>query len=196
MPFRTRHEEGGFTLIELLIAITVSGLILSALTTGFITVIRGTKDLHDRFVQSHDAHVLAAYFPSDVQSADPNLPYSTSPTATWPAVCTGSAPVGEPNVLQLQWSESTTQFAVSYRRRDVPVQPNENVRYELVRYFCSGATLKSEVVAHNIASPAAPTITGQAISMTLVSVPAPSSSTAGNYSFTFTGRMRTPVPPP
>src|SRR5437899_11658830 len=162
MPYRTGHDERGFTLIELLIAITVSGLILSALTTGFIVMIRGTKDLHDRFVQTHDAQLLAAYFPSDVQSADPNITPSTNASA-WAPCPAASNPGGSvPNVLQLQWSETngatTTSFAVSYRTRQVPVVAGETVRYELVRYFCSGSTVNSTVVAHNIASPAAPVI--------------------------------------
>lgn len=198
MPDQSTRRDQGFTLIELMIAITVSGLILSALSLGFITTIRGTKDLHDRFVQSHDAQLLAAYFPADVQSADPTLPLSTSASA-W-APCTGTSPASEPNILHMQWTETngaaTTAFAVSYRTRQVPVVPNENVRYQLVRYFCYGSAVKSDVVAHNIASPAPPTINGQTVSLTLTSVPGPVTSTAGDYSFTFSGRMRTPVPPP
>src|SRR5437763_13707933 len=114
MRFRTRHEEGGFTLIELLIAITVSGLILSALTTAFITTIRGTKDLHDRFVQSHDAQLLAAYFPSDVQSADPNIPISTSASAWAPCPAASNPGASVPNVLQLQWSETNGATTTSF----------------------------------------------------------------------------------
>src|SRR5581483_1643876 len=109
-------------------------------------------------------------------------------------------PAGTTNILGMQWSETvgatTTPFAVSYRLR--PAASGSN--YELVRYFCSGGTVRSDVVAHSLAGPAfqptVPAPTGQTITMTLVAVPPSANSPAGNYSFTFSGNMRTPVPPP
>jgi prepilin-type N-terminal cleavage/methylation domain-containing protein len=204
MMDETRSSEHGFTLIELLIAMMVSGLILAAASTGFITTARGMVDLHDRFVQSHDAQLLAAYFPSDVQSANPNLGVDTNPGA-W-AICAGSAPADD-NVLQLQWVETTgavaTPFAVSYRTREVPRPSPAPADWQLVRYYCSGTTVHSDVVAHNLAqqvgttAPPLPKVdptpfTGRKLTLTLFSAPA----TAGPYSYTFSGQMRTPIPPP
>ena len=204
MMDETRSGERGFTLIELLIAMMVSGLILAAASTGFITTARGMVGLHDRFVQSHDAQLLAAYFPSDVQSANPNLGIETFDTnsGAW-AVCAGPAPADD-NMLQLQWAETTgvvaTQFAVSYRIREVPRPPPAPSDWQLVRYFCSGTTVNSDVVAHNLAeqvgttSPPLPKVefAGRKLTLTLFSAP----STVGDYSYTFSGQMRTPIPPP
>src|SRR5687767_3861800 len=106
---------------------------MSVEVTIFITIARVTKDLHARFPQSQEAQLLATYFPSDVQSADPNLAPDTDEAAGW-AVCTGTAPSDTTNVLQLRWSETsgagTTNFAAGYRTRP------SGTDWQLVRYFC------------------------------------------------------------
>src|SRR5437764_15001712 len=108
---RLRTQEGGFTLIELLMAITLSGIILGAVSTGFLVMMKGTQNVHDRFVESHDAQLLATYLPSDVQSANPTL--IDDPDVS---ECTGTSGT---HVLRLLWTESDgtnkTVFSASYQ---------------------------------------------------------------------------------
>src|SRR5687767_5573095 len=123
------HGDQGFTLIELLVAIMISGLILGALTTGFIVTLKGTKGTHERLVESHDAQLLAAYLPSDAQSADPALIALDGPAVTATTTPTGCGagsvpPGGSTNRLRLQWTElasdaTLTGFSVSYRLEGV-----------------------------------------------------------------------------
>jgi prepilin-type N-terminal cleavage/methylation domain-containing protein len=197
MNRQANSRESGFTLLELLIAIALSGILMTAAVTSFITVARGTKDLHDRFLQSQDAQLLATYFPSDAQSADPNITPDTDATAGW-AVCTGTAPSGTTNVLQLRWSETsgagTTNFAAGYRTRQ------SGTDWQLVRYFCADtlpAIFESHPVARNLADQTIPanrpvvnTATPRLITMKLFAF----SSDIGDYDYTFKGRMRTPLP--
>lgn len=199
MKHQAVRHEGGFTLIELLIATVVAGILMSAVVTSFVATANGTKDLHDRFVQSQDAQLLAAHFPSDVQSADPNIAVDTAQTtaAGW-AVCSGAAPAGTTNVLQLRWNETsgatTTQFAAAYRTRQ------SGTDWQLVRYFCADSTpavLQSQVVAHRLGDqtdvtkrPVVDTSTPRLLTLKMFAF----SSTVGDYSYTFKGRMRTPLP--
>jgi prepilin-type N-terminal cleavage/methylation domain-containing protein len=129
----SKRGEQGFTLIELLIAMTVSGLIISALVVGFITTMRGTASAHDRFVASNGNHTLATYFASDVQSANATM---VSTVGTADSGCATTEP-STTNVLRLQWIEMPTltkmnAFSVSYRTRQI------GTSWQLVRYACSG----------------------------------------------------------
>jgi prepilin-type N-terminal cleavage/methylation domain-containing protein len=170
LPDESRRGEEGFTLIELLVAIMVSGLILSAITTGFITAVRGTAGAHDRFVASNAAQTLATYFTSDVQSANPAM---VSTASADPTGCS-TTPAGT-NVLRLQWSQieaggtasKMSAFSVAYRMQQ-PAGPGSE--WQLARYYCtgfedpvsSGATVSSilsshaptsHVVAHDLSDP-------------------------------------------
>lgn len=150
IPNQRSSREEGFTLIELLMAITISGVILSALAMGFIVALRGTAGAHDRFVASNGNHTLATYFSSDVHGANPTM-VSTA------AVDSGCAttPAGTTNVLRLQWTELLTPtkmnaFSVSYRTRQAGSD------WQLVRYACSG-TQDPYTTAAAILSAATPT---------------------------------------
>jgi prepilin-type N-terminal cleavage/methylation domain-containing protein len=194
---KTRGEEG-FTLIELLIAITVSGIILSALATGFIATMAGTQNMHDHFVESHDAQLLATYFPSDVQSADPTM---INPD---PADACGT-PTSGTHVIRFQWQENDgtnlTVFSASYRQLGA----------DLVRdhYSCTGLATEtlatiltrpihtSRVVAHDISDVQAPNpVIDKAhgkVGLTLYSHQTLGEQRASipPYSYTFSATMRT-----
>ena len=61
---RRTNPQLGFTLLELLIAIAVSTILMSAAATAFVTSLRGTRELHDRFVQSNDAQLMSTSTPA------------------------------------------------------------------------------------------------------------------------------------
>jgi prepilin-type N-terminal cleavage/methylation domain-containing protein len=136
MSHQPRRGEQGFTLIELLISIVVSGIVMSALVTGFIVILRGSAGAHDRFVASNGSQTLATYFTSDVQSANP----TTVSAAAVGTGCSASSPppAGSTNLLRMQWAEMTTAtkmtaFSVSYRTE--PVGSDWRIR----RYYCTAA---------------------------------------------------------
>ena len=139
------QNDQGFTLIELLMAITVTGIIFAALTTGYVSALKGTKGAHERLTESHDAQLLAIHFPSDVQSADAELialnPGTVTDSATSSGCGTGSVPPADSeNKLRVQWTEVTagstlTAFSAAYR-----LEPVSATEAKLVRYYCSGST--------------------------------------------------------
>ena len=199
---KARRDEG-FTLIELLMAIAISGIILSAVGTAFIATMRGTQDLHDKLIESHDAQLLAGYLISDSQSADP----ASVDTATGTGTGCGGATSGT-NVLRLQWTqvEGATQTAFSASYRVVGATSGS----KLIRYYCeatgssataaatllAGATASSHVVAHNLSNPsvqnpATASSTSSKIDMTLVSFKTPTESVP--YTFKYSAAMRVPA---
>lgn len=207
MPRHTSDREQGFTLIELLMAMTISGILIVALATGFVSTMRGTAGAHERFVASNGAHTLATYLTSDALSANPSL------ATTDPVVDSGcaSTPGSTTNVLRLQWSEKSsatklTAFSVSYRTRQV------GSGWQLVRYACSGwqdpgttmsailatAVPSSTVVASDIfdptppsANPTAATMSGRKVSLTVFSAIAQGATAP--FSYTVSASMRTPA---
>ena len=106
----TPDREQGFTLIELLIVIMISGLILSALSTAFITTMRGSQNVHEMFIQSHDAQLLATSFVSDVQSANP-LTVDTAATSRAPGRIPGRFSCG----FSGRSDQVLKAFSASYR---------------------------------------------------------------------------------
>jgi prepilin-type N-terminal cleavage/methylation domain-containing protein len=193
----SERDEAGFTLMEVLIATVVAGILLIGVTSGFVVALKGTTGVSDRFIESHDAQLLATYYPEDVQST---VPDSVDTNKTTPTGC-ASTPVGTTNVLRLQWTDvsTSTAYSVSYRYYS-PAAGS----WELRRYFCSrpGSTSTApatyQVVAHDLADPAvnAPSVSqspGAEISLTLYAAKA--SSESSSYSYTFTASMRTPGSP-
>jgi prepilin-type N-terminal cleavage/methylation domain-containing protein len=203
------RSEGGFTLIELLIAVTVMGMIISALATGFIVAMRATNGAHNRFVASNAAQTFSSYLTSDVQSADPALVTSS-------AVGTGCAtepPGTTTNVLRLQWSEMSTAtkmtaFSASYR-----TQQDASGTWQIGRYFCTGsldpgsnaatilaaAPLTSHIVANNLSNPVAPykpvvAISGRKITLQVFAALAAGETTP--YSYNLVAEMRRALPYP
>jgi prepilin-type N-terminal cleavage/methylation domain-containing protein len=212
------RRETGFTLIELLMAIALSGILIVAITTGFITTLRGTATAHDRLVASNGSHTLASYFIADVESANPDL----ATTATTATMGCASPPPTSPNVLHLQWSERKTSielraFSVSYR---ILASDTDSVsgddKWQLVRYVCSGsgnpnttsmatillsAALTDHVVVDELHEPTGTFITKATITpasrdIELVAYAAAVKGEAGPFSYKFAATMRTPDPAP
>jgi len=64
------RSEGGFTLMELLMAVTILGIIISALAGGLIAYMRVSGETADRLGETPQIQVASTYFASDVQSAE------------------------------------------------------------------------------------------------------------------------------
>jgi prepilin-type N-terminal cleavage/methylation domain-containing protein len=143
---RTDGTERGFTLIELLIVITITPLVVGAVTVAILAVLRLQTGTASSLTASGDAQVTSASYVGDVQSA------------TWvttnPAVhCgpTGSPALGTP-VLTLSSNNvpQSTQITsvVSY------VEVQQGAVFNLFRRVCQASNFTtptgSHVVAHNV----------------------------------------------
>lgn len=98
MPF---DDDQGFTLVEVLIAVTILGMIMSAIAAAVIFTIDTTKSTSNRLSDSVDSQITSAYFVRDVQGAgyittDANLALvSAAPFLTLtPQVCGPSSVIG------------------------------------------------------------------------------------------------------
>ena len=173
--------ESGFTLVELLIAVTVLGVIMTAIAAGFSVGLRTMNDTSDRLAGSNDAQHLAVSLVPDVASAT---------VAVAAADGAGIACTGASNPV-LQLSDGTS-FNVVYGVRSVAGAST----FQLERYVCTaGAVTSTRVVARNLASltaaaptriPAGGTLAGASLTLT-----EKVTTTDAAYVFTVTGRRRT-----
>src|SRR5437899_1512408 len=62
------EDERGFTLVELVLAVVISTIVITAMATAFIEILRNSGTADARRAESHDAQIAAAYFAEDVQS--------------------------------------------------------------------------------------------------------------------------------
>lgn len=218
---RTSEErEGGFTLVELLMAVAVSSILIVAVSTAFIAILRGTASAHDRLVASNGSHSFSTYFTADVESANPDF---ATIDASATMGCATEPPGSTTKLLHLKWSERTTStdlraFSVSYRilGSDTDSVPGDD-RWKLVRYACSssgnpattdvdailsGGSLNEHVVVSGLYDPTgASNITKATIDpvsrvVELVAYAAKAKDETNPFSYTFSGTMRTPEPAP
>lgn len=166
--------EDGFTLIELLIVTVIVGIIISAMGTAIVVALRTTTDTSARMAESHDAQMTAAFFVSDVQSADD--------VSTTDSTCAGTTPV-----VRLRWTDGSTVKMASY------VLETAAGERRLVRKYCEdGVLLGSVAVSHNVNPAVAPALT---CTPSCVSKPTTVSirvTDASGYAYDVSGARRTP----
>jgi prepilin-type N-terminal cleavage/methylation domain-containing protein len=173
------RDERGFTLVELLIAVTVLGVIMTALGAGFSLALGTINGTSNRLASSQDAQLLGVYLLPDIEGASTIVASSTGAGIS----CTGA----QNPVLQL--TDSST-FNVVYGVR------NNAGTYQLERYVCTGGSVQSTtVVGRNLASttavtparlPASGTLTGASLTVTEKTTTADSTA----YVYTVTGKVR------
>jgi prepilin-type N-terminal cleavage/methylation domain-containing protein len=123
---RRPRDERGFTLPEILVAVTILGIIIVPLAASMVVGIRTTSDAQQRLVEARGEQLTAAYFPSDVASADTIVPNDPSP-------CGGTGPTV---VVSFDWADDVSPTnEVSY------VVPSGST--DLYRKSCQGGTLKT-----------------------------------------------------
>jgi prepilin-type N-terminal cleavage/methylation domain-containing protein len=69
-----RRDERGVTLIELLVAVSLMGLLITALTGAIVVGFRSTSDTHTSLDQSNAEQLITTYVTKDVQAADAVVP--------------------------------------------------------------------------------------------------------------------------
>ncbi|HVB70874.1 MAG TPA: type II secretion system protein [Acidimicrobiales bacterium] len=141
-----RTGAGGFTLVELLIVLTITPVIVGALSLGLITVFSLQNGVSNRISDSGDAQVTSATFLRDVQSAQ-QITTNQSTIACASPSTSGSNPT---QLLGLRWGANNGQYAetVSY----ITDQNGGLSTYSLVRQLCIGTATSSATQVTTVAS--------------------------------------------
>jgi prepilin-type N-terminal cleavage/methylation domain-containing protein len=142
-----RESEQGFTLVELLLAVSILGIIMAPLSLGFITGLRFIGRSDERFTDSRSALISAAYFASDVATANAVTPNDV-------AACGGGSALVSFNSADANGAVGAVQNnEVSYVY-DTAGAPSPR----LLRKYCANAgAAVSSVTAVSLAS--APVVT-------------------------------------
>jgi prepilin-type N-terminal cleavage/methylation domain-containing protein len=164
MTTRT-HDESGVTLIELLVAVSILGIVMTALSGALFVGLRTTRDTQTSLGQSNAEQLVSTYLTKDIQAA---ATVRTSGTST----C-GSQPI----VL-----ETTT-------RTDPLAASNVTVAYalsgtDLVRQVC-GPSASVHTIAHNVTS-----LTASGANPVSITVATAPGTEVGAYSWTLEVRRR------
>jgi hypothetical protein len=110
---RCRAEDGA-TLVELLVAITISGVIASAMAAAFFVVAHHRDSAEDRLARSNDAQFVANYVVADAQSSgDQSLsdPEVSITDASWCSSATPPAAGSPTPVVRFKWFSTTPSGA-------------------------------------------------------------------------------------
>jgi prepilin-type N-terminal cleavage/methylation domain-containing protein len=142
------RSEDGFTLAEVLVTVVITGIIAGAVTGSIIIGLRTTDATANRLTDSRDAQLVAAYFATDVQSADRVNP--VNPPGPPPLTCAGP---NETRVIDLVDDPlgGGEASVVSYF-----TESTSPGRIDLRRVACKGTKIVSDlVVASGLANPGA-----------------------------------------
>jgi prepilin-type N-terminal cleavage/methylation domain-containing protein len=165
---RIRRDDRGVTLVEVLIAIVILAIIIVPMGNALISFFRNTNATTNRFAESHDEQIAAAYFAQDVQSIGvrnwSTLDLQASVEQNAPAT-SGTFPCGVAGTpaatLRFAWNDptgasSTQQIIVSY------VVETVSGHKQLHRLRCAGGSTTPTsdiIVVHNLLSAGTPTLT-------------------------------------
>ena len=139
-PIRIQpNDEDGFTLIELLVSITITTIILAAVTAAFIGFFINGKATMRRDDHNAGANLLSSYLDRDFASADSSASHAS---------CAGQS--AGTTLLQLGWTQYTVvgsdptpvagdSYYVNYvLTTDTSVDnPGQGTRQQLERWYCS-----------------------------------------------------------
>jgi hypothetical protein len=130
-----------------LITVVISSLVILCLASAFVVGAKTTVEASSRLRESHDAQMLASYFPADVASATAVSTTSPPPIPSTPGP---TCPIPGTPVILFSWTESGVRRDAFYGR---PAGTSE-----LVRQYCEGNVARSRViVAKTLAADAAAT---------------------------------------
>jgi prepilin-type N-terminal cleavage/methylation domain-containing protein len=190
-----RAGDVGFTLVELLIAVTVLGIMMSAVMGVMTVTMKSASVANTRLVESNDLRRATTYFAADVQGAN------SVATATTPKCGTGVLKVVV-EFLGQDFADTTlaiTTTVVSYVL--VPVTDADGTRQELHRRVCTATTAtptypltvpRSDVVVVRRVSTVVPVLTClPSCNSTFTQVNLVVRETSGGLVYTLTGRRRT-----
>jgi len=105
-------REDGYSLIELLTVVTILGLVLSSLTTIFVTASHGEVDMNRRYQAQEQARLAMDKLRREIHCASAVSPSgnSSSVTLTMPSQCPTSA-----GATSVQWCVQTLSASTGAR---------------------------------------------------------------------------------
>lgn len=136
-------EEPGFTLIETVIATMIIGIVVATIAGALILLYSTMESTTERLSESPDLQIAAAYFGSDVQSAE-----------AFDQTC-GTVPVGATRIADFSWTDpgaaptSADDRALAISYAVVP----EGTQKQLVRYSCVPPAAVDEVTVVHYLDP-------------------------------------------
>jgi prepilin-type N-terminal cleavage/methylation domain-containing protein len=161
VSLKLKSDESGFTLVELLVAMAILGIIIPAIGAALISIIHNTNATNQRFAESHDAQITAAYFANDVQSVA--VTGTVTPgSASYDTACDRA---GDTSLIEFKWWQYDTTGSISSYNLVVystePVSGSLPPVHLLRRRFCQGPngvtpSLVTDVVAGHLVSGATP----------------------------------------
>jgi prepilin-type N-terminal cleavage/methylation domain-containing protein len=166
MSVRRGRAEAGLSLVEVLVAVSILGIIMTALSSALIVGLRSTRDTHTSLDQSNAEQLVTTYVTKDIQAAD-------SVKTAGVSTCSG-----RPTAL-----ETTTRSDASASASDVTVTYSV-VGTDLVRQVC-GPTPSTSTAGHHITS-----LTASNANPVSITVATAASSEVDAYSWTFEVRRR------
>lgn len=145
-----RHDrDHGFTLPELLITMTISGILLGAVSAAMVMVLRTAPVAQQSVAESKDVSFVQTWVPIDLSSASS---IDTSPTYS-PAT---STVLPGTNALTIhRWDisgETAIEYHVAYRYV-FSIDEWQLVRYEVRNAGTGSETVSKVGVAHELAAP-------------------------------------------
>ncbi len=140
-----KNSNQGISLTELLVALVISGIVLTAGTSGFINLLRVNQDNDSKTVRSSTLTKALAYMQTDIRGA-------RSVTAVTGGICTG---VNSTNCLALTYPDGSNLSASCGTNSINPViyYGYENIASSSTTSWLKPGVLKRKVACNNTPNP-------------------------------------------
>jgi prepilin-type N-terminal cleavage/methylation domain-containing protein len=144
---RATRGEAGFTLVELLIVIVLLGLVTAALTSSFITALRGNDTAAQRVDETNDAQLVASFLVRDAQAAGGSNPATGSVDPSLGVSLTDAASCTDPDgaalVVRFKWNDRVDASTFDSR---VVTYNYDAASMELRRRSCTNGSFTDQLV--------------------------------------------------
>ncbi len=85
------RREGGYSLIEMLVVLSIMGIVMTGLTTAFVSGSKAESDLNRRFQAQQDTRLALDRIRKDIHCANDVTPYAQNSLTLRATACGGDA---------------------------------------------------------------------------------------------------------